>query len=112
MNPNPALIDLRDTLIGTRNLSVLIANKVDFRTWLDGSGIAMTEAQRKFLDQDWSSKFHSGMVKWFDSFPADVQLRIGRWSIERFFGSELARDPKFAILLDRPSSGAALYSII
>jgi len=112
MNPNPALIDLRDTLIGTRNLSVLIANKGDFRTWLDVSGIAMTETQRKFFDQDWSPKIHTGLVKWFDSFPADVQLRIGRWSIERFFSAELAKDPKFAILLDRPSSGAALYSII
>lgn len=109
---DPKLIDLRDTLMGTRNLSMLIANQDDLRAWMTSSGIAMNQQQSETLSETWGPGAYSKVLTWFDGFPADVQSRLGRWSLERFYREELATEPKFRILLDRPGSGAALFERI
>ena len=111
-NPNATLIDLRDTLQGIRNLSELISKKDEFKAWVEASAIPMTDDQKSFLQENWGSPRYLDVLAWFESFPADSQVRMGRWSLEQFYRNELSADPKFRILLNRPGSGAALFEII
>ena len=109
---DPTLMDLRDTLIGKRHVSQLIASQKELRIWLPSAGIPLTPTQEKILGEDWSPQSYRMVLEWFDSFAPVDQNRIGRWSLEQFYREELEKEPKFRILLDRPSSGAALFETI
>ena len=111
-NPNPILVDLRDTLQGTRNLGEILSNQDRFKTWVQATRIPMTPEQESTLQSTWTTQSYLEVLRWFDSFPEDIQRSMGRWSIDQFYLDELKKDPKFGILLDRVGSGAALFEIV
>lgn len=115
--PNGRLPDnvqiLRDLVVGTVHIDSLLKNQNGLRSFVAAKRINL-ESQAAFLAGDWNSPAvaYSKVREWYLSLSEQAKWYIGPWSIEQYYAPEIALNPAFKILLERPGFGASLMPVV
>lgn len=104
---------LRDLVVGTVHIDSLLKNQDSLRRFVVAKGLDLG-GQAAFLAEDWNAAAVSyrQVREWYLMLSDVAKWHIGPWSIEQYYAPEIALNPAFKILLERPGFGASLMPVV
>ncbi len=104
---------LRDLVVGTVHIQSLLKNQSGLRNYVAAKGLILGDGAA-FLETDWrqAEVTYRQVREWYLKLSDVAKSLIGPWSIEQYYAPEIALNPAFKILLERPGFGASLMSVV
>lgn len=104
---------LRDLVVGTVHIQSLLKNQSGLRNYVAAKGLILGDGAA-FLETDWrqAEVTYRQVREWYLTLSDVAKWLIGPWSIEQYYAPEIALNPAFKILLERPGFGASLMPVV